>query len=186
MWAEQTDSPHARAYAADVAVRAHAADNRFDKCRETLDREHAALAAIQPDAPVSSWWYFYDESFYWRTEAECALKLGQPEAAMDAATKSLRLVDPANLHNYTFRLLLRAEACTQQSAIPEATNIVGDVIQLTAVSPSKRIVERVDQVRSSLTPWEQTQPVRELDERLAAYRRAPGNGSGNTNRTYSR
>jgi hypothetical protein len=186
MWAKQTASSHARAYAADVAVRAYVADGRLGKCREALDREHAALAAVLPSEPISSWWYFYDESFYWRTAAECALKLGQPEVAMQATTKSLHLVDPANLHNYTFRLLMRADALIRQAAIPEATTILGDVTQLTAISPSKRITERVNQVRRSLVPWEQSPPVRELDDRLAAYRRASANGSGNTNRTYSR
>jgi hypothetical protein len=37
MWAQQTDSPHARAYAADVAVRAYVANNQPDKYREALD-----------------------------------------------------------------------------------------------------------------------------------------------------
>jgi len=78
MWAQQTDSPHARAYAADVAVRAYVANNQPDKCREALDYEHEALRAIDPTRPMSSWWYFYDESFYWGTKSECSLKLRGP------------------------------------------------------------------------------------------------------------
>ncbi|MFZ0120324.1 MAG: hypothetical protein WAL99_12940 [Pseudonocardiaceae bacterium] len=186
VWAEQTHSPLARAYAADVAVRAYVADNQPDKCRETLDREYAALQAVRADEPSASWWYFYDESFYWRTEGECALKLGRPDAAMNALDKSLTLVDPANLHNYTFRLLFRAEACIQQAEVTEASSIVGDVARLTAGSTAQRIAQRIQDVRGLLTPWERTKPVRELDARLAAYRSAVGSGSGNTKRTYSR
>lgn len=186
VWAEQAHAPLARAYAADVAVRAYVADNQPDKCREILDREYAALQAAKADEPRASWWYFYDESFYWRTEGECALKLQRPEAAMNALDKSLTLVDPANLHNYTFRLLFRAEARIQQAEITEASSIVADVARLTAGSASQRISQRITDLRALLSPWERTKPVRELDSHLAAYRSAGGSGSGNTKRTYSR
>lgn len=103
---------------------------------------------------------------------------------MDALDKSLTLVDPANLHNYTFRLLFRAEARTQQTEITEASSIVADVARLTAGSASQRIAQRITDVRTLLAPWERTRPVRELDAQLAAYR--PAVGSGITKRTYSR
>ncbi|MGH3775886.1 MAG: hypothetical protein ACRDRR_09135 [Pseudonocardiaceae bacterium] len=184
VWADQAHSSLARAYAADVAVRAYVADNQPDKCRETLDQEYAALQAAREDEPRAAWWYFYDESFYWRTEGECALKLQRPDAAMTALDKSLTLVDPANLHNYTFRLLFRAEARIQQTEITEASSIVGDVARLTAGSASQRIGQRIEDLRGLLTPWERTKPVCELDNQLAAYR--PAVGSDNTKRTYSR
>lgn len=186
VWAEQAHSPLAEAYAADVAVRAYVADNRPDKCRELLDREYAAQQTARTDKPTAAWWYFYDESFYWRTEGECALKLRRPDAAITAFDKSLTLVDPANLHNYTFRLLFRAEARIQQSAVAEASSIVGDVARLTAGSASQRITQRITDVRALMKPWERTKPVRELDERLAAYRPAGGSGNGTMKRTYSR
>jgi hypothetical protein len=185
VWAEQTSSSTARAYAADVAVRAYAADRQPEKCRTTLDREYAALTTPSHDQPTAAWWYFYDEAFYWRNEAECALKQRQPAVALEALDKSLTLSDPSNLHNYTFRLLLRAEARIQQDEIPEASTIIGDVAHLTAVSPSQRITDRVDDLRTQLVPWERTKPVRELDDLLKTYR-SGDSGSGNTKRTYSR
>ncbi|HEY6424509.1 MAG TPA: hypothetical protein VIY28_14925 [Pseudonocardiaceae bacterium] len=186
VWADQAHSPLARAYAADVAVRAYVADNQPDKYRETLDREYTALQAVGVDEPRAAWWYFYDESFYWRTESECALKLQRPDAAMQAIDKSLMLVDPANLHNYSFRLLFRAQARIQQSAVADASSIVGDVARLTAGNASQRITQRITDVRALLQPWERTKPVRELDEQLAAYRPVVGSGNGTMKRTYSR
>jgi hypothetical protein len=106
--AERSGNPHARANAADVAVRAYIADNQPDQSRAALDLEYAALKAVRPDAPASRLWYFYDESVYWRTEAEHALKLKQPEKALEAVDKSLTLVDPGYLHGRVFRLLFRA------------------------------------------------------------------------------
>jgi hypothetical protein len=70
----------------------------------------------------------------------------------------------------TFRLLFQAEARIQQSEITEASNIVADVARLTPDNTSQRIAKRITEVRGLLTPWERTKPVRELDERLAAYR----------------
>jgi len=173
-WAAQTHSPLARAYAAEVAVKAYAADNQPDKFREKLDEEYAALQAVHPDEPHSPWWYFYDESCYWRTVGECGLKLQQPEAAMSALDKSLALVDPVHVHNNAFRQLFRAEARIQQAEIAEATSLIGNVAQHTAVGRSRRIVERINSLRGSLGPWERTNPVCELDERLAAYRTGGG------------
>lgn len=105
---------------------------------------------------------------------------------MNALDKSLTLVDPANLHNYTFRLLFRAEARIQQSEVTEASSIVGDVARLTAGSASQRIAQRIASLRGLLVPWERTKPVRELDNQLAIYRPVVGSGSGNTKRTYLR
>ncbi len=185
VWADQAHSPLARAYAGDVAVRAYVADNQPDKCREALDQEYAALAAARTDEPTAAWWYFYDESFYWATEGHCALKLRRPDAAMTAFDKSLALVvDPANLHNNTFRSLYRAEARIQQAEVNEASSIVADVARRTAGNSSQRIAQRITEVRGLLTPWERTRPVRDLDEQLALYR--PAVGSGSTKRTYSR
>ncbi|MGI9001069.1 MAG: hypothetical protein ACR2GH_05325 [Pseudonocardia sp.] len=185
VWAEQAHSPLARAYAADVAVRAYVADNQPDKYRETLDREYAALHATRADEPTAAWWYFYNESFYWSTESKCALKLGRPDSAIDALDKSLPLTDPTNVHDYTFRLLFRAEARIQQAEITEASRLVADVTRLTAGSSSQLIVQRITGIRGLLAPWERAQPVRELDEQLVSYCSTTGSGNGSTKRTYS-
>jgi hypothetical protein len=181
-WAEQASSL-ARAYAADKAVRAYAADSQPDKCQAKLDEEYAALKSANKDEPHASWWYFYSESYYWSTASRCALKLHQPEAALQAMDQSLTMGDPANLRDRIFRMLFRAEVRIEQEEIQEASSIVSNVTRLTAVNASQLIVKRVSEIRGLLTPWERTKPVRELDERLVAYR--PGNGNGSTKRTYS-
>jgi tetratricopeptide (TPR) repeat protein len=176
-WATHTNSPLARAYAADVTVKAYAADNQPDRFREKLDEEYTALQAAQPDEPRAPWWYFYDESFYWSTVGYCELIIQQPEAALNVLDRSLALVDPVHVHNNAFWQLFRAEARIQQAEIVEATSIIWNVNQLTAVGRSQRITERIIRLRSLLVPWERTKPVRELDERLATHRPDQDNGS---------
>jgi hypothetical protein len=183
IWAGQADSPHARAYAADVAVRAYAANHEADKYREALDLEHEALRAIDPARPMASWWYFYDESFYWGTKSECSLQLRQSDTAWDAAEKSLSLVDATHLHNYALTLTFQGEARIQQGDVAEASRIVGDVAQLTAANSSQRIDDRISTLRSLLDRFGRTKAVRELDERLALYRGSTSSRSGRTNKS---
>ncbi|HEV2089329.1 MAG TPA: hypothetical protein VGR21_13555 [Cryptosporangiaceae bacterium] len=173
-WAERAGSDPARAYAADVAVRALVADNQRAAAREALDDEHRAVMAITADAPAGSWWYFYDESFYWRTECEYALRFGNAEAAHDAISKSFALADDTNVHNHAFRLLFRSEAFIGEGEIGEACRVIGDVAGLAAVNSTRRIGQRIDNLRGGLVRWEHTKPVRQLDEQLAAYSVASG------------
>jgi hypothetical protein len=177
VWAEQTESPKARAYAADVTAQAYAADGQRDKGRAVLDHERAIITTIGDAPPESSWWYFYDEAFYWSNETEFALKFKEPDAAIAAVDRSLTLVDPTNLHARTVNSLYRAEALIQKEAVPEACTIIGEVAGLGPVSASARAGQRIDGLRAQVTPWQRTKPVRELDEILTAYRRsAKGNG----------
>jgi len=175
-WAVQTPSAKARAYAADVAARAYAADRQASRCQAALEDEHAALAiATEDDTPVSSWWYFHDESFYYGTKSECDLQLGTPEAAWRAAEQSLKLVDPANLHNYAHTMVMQADARIRQSDIGQACRTIGDIAKLTAVNRSGRMTQRIRRLRQALEPWERTRNVRTLDEQLAHYGVPSGN-----------
>jgi hypothetical protein len=170
-WAEQIKSSKARAYAADVAVRAYLADNQRDKSRATLDHERAIITTIRNEPPAPSWWYFYDEAFYWSTETEFALRFGKSDAAIQTVNQSLALVDPTNLHSRTHYALGRAEVFIQKESIPEACAIIGEVAGGTPVSTSARVGQRIDRLRAKLTPWQRTKPIRELDELLAVYHR---------------
>ena len=177
-WAAQTDSPHALGYAADVASRAFAAAQQHDKAHRALEQEHAAVRDMAAGTPLASWWYFYDESFYWGTRAECALVLGTPEKALAAARTSLPMIDPANVHNYAHTLALQSQAHLQQGDIAEASAIVGDIAHISGVNRSPRITQRIADLRTALTPWQRSRSVRTLDDLLAHYR-LTGNSSTN-------
>ncbi|WP_405844600.1 helix-turn-helix domain-containing protein [Streptomyces sp. NBC_01518] len=177
-WASQTDSPHALGYAADVAARAFAAAQQHDKAHRALEQEHAAVRDMAASTPLASWWYFYDESFYWGTSAECALVLGTPEKALAAARTSLPMIDPTNVHNYAHTLALQSQAHLQQGDIAEASTIVGDIAHISGVNRSPRITQRIADLRTALTPWQRSRSVRTLDDLLAHYR-LTGNSSTN-------
>ncbi len=158
-----------RGYAADVAARAFAADCQADTCRKTLDTEQAAVAKITADAADPLWWYFYDESFFWATTSSCALRLRDPQTALETVSKSLATTDPTNVHNYAFTLLFQSEVFMQQSHLAEACQVIGEVVMLTAPNRSQRIGQHITELRTAMTPWQRSKPVRELDELLTAY-----------------
>ncbi len=170
--ASASGSPYAVAYATDVTARAYAAAGQVGRCQAALDREQEALATISDDTPRSPWWYFYDRSFYWGTESECALRLNMPVDASDAARRSLHLVTPLNLHNSALTLAFRAEALIKQREFDEACETLADSARLTTLNSSRRIARRVELLRRQLSAADDTPAVRELDEKLAEYRRA--------------
>ncbi len=170
--AKASGSPYALAYAADVMARAYAAAGRVGRCQGALDKERNALAMITDDTPRAPWWYFYDRSFYWGTESECALRLNMPVDACDAASRSLGLVTPFNLHNSALTLAFRAEALIKQREFDEACIALADSARLTTLNSSRRIARRVELLRRQLRVIDDTPAVRELDEKLDEYRRA--------------
>jgi hypothetical protein len=179
MWAHRTGSPKAEAYAFDIAARAFAADREADDCHEAIEAEGAALARWTPDANERSWWYVYDQSFYWGTKSNCALHLGDPDAALTAADESITLIDPTDVHDLAFTTLFRAEAHIQKSNVAEAAKAIGEAAVLASMNTSQRIGQRITSLRTALTSHQRSKPVRELDEILATYRRS-ASGSGRT------
>jgi tetratricopeptide (TPR) repeat protein len=147
-WAAQAANPRAEAYAADIAARAFAADQEAGRCRTALETEQTALAALENGEGGLPLWYFYDESFYWATTSECALWLRDTDRALEAAATSLRLIDPSNLHNYAFTMLIRAEALLQKGEAEESSEIIGNVGTLVRANTTRRIGQKIVDLRS--------------------------------------
>lgn len=105
--------------------------------------------------------------------SDSALRLGDPDRALDTSSKSLAIADLADVHNYSFKMLFRAGAFVQKGEIAEASRVMGEVVARTATYTLARIDQRVTELRSALSPWQGSKPVRELDEVLATYRRSP-------------
>jgi transcriptional regulator with XRE-family HTH domain len=170
--ARASGSPYAGAYAADVTARAYALAGQTARCQAALDREQTALGEIGDQTPRAPWWYFYDRSFYWGTESECALRLGMPVDASDAAGRSLGQLGPLNLHATALTLAFRAEALIRQGEIAEACETLADSARLTTLNSSRRILRRIEVLREQLSGVDKTAAVCDLDEKLAEYRRA--------------
>ncbi|WNI14699.1 hypothetical protein [Actinacidiphila sp. ITFR-21] len=169
-WATQSDSHMARAYSADVAARAFAAAGDITKARAALDAERTAAEEVFGSSePLASWWYFYDESYYWATRSEVSLKLNDPSDALHASATALPMLDLTNVRDYTHTLTYQAKAHVLQGDVHEASQIIGDAARITAVNRSPRLEQTIRDVRTSLSPWQRTRSVRRLDEALRDY-----------------
>ncbi len=164
------DTPHSRAYAADVAVKAYAAAGQRERARRALHDEREAVAAIATTPPASPWWYFYDEAFSLQTGALLALRFQEPAQAHQAVNDSLARIDSTNLHNLAFNLLYRAEAYLQEGEPQASSQALSDVAALACTPASRRIQQRMWDLRRALDDWRDRDYVRVLDEQLRELR----------------
>jgi hypothetical protein len=95
-----------------------------------------------------------------------------PVEASDAARRALDLLGPLNCHNSALTLALRAEGLIRQNEITQACETLADSARLTTLNSSRRISARIVALRRELDFAEDTAAVRELDEKLAEYRKA--------------
>jgi hypothetical protein len=94
------------------------------------------------------------------------LLLGQPRAAQAALGDVLALRDPADVKGRSLARLDLAQAYVQDRAIDEACAAVADSLAIRQENRVGPILRRAREVRASLEPWRDEQPVKELDEQL--------------------
>jgi tetratricopeptide (TPR) repeat protein len=94
------------------------------------------------------------------------LLLGQPKAAQAALADVLTLRDPADVKGRSLARLDLAQAYVQDRAIQEACAAVADALAIRHENRVGPIRRRAREVRASLEPWRDEEPVRDLDEQL--------------------
>ncbi|MGH3686631.1 MAG: hypothetical protein ACRDSM_16600 [Pseudonocardiaceae bacterium] len=165
-WADCTDDVRLRAYTADVAARAYAADGQRDACVNALDTAHTVLTTTDDHAPSYT---VYDEAIHISIRGGCHLELGEADRAVSYAQQSLELIDRSRTREIAMTIVDLAEVYVQCNEIEEAARLLGDAGDIAAGHSSVRLIERLEQARAAMQPWQHTAAVRALDERLAAY-----------------
>jgi hypothetical protein len=167
LWAHRTDDILLRAFAADMAARAYAADGQRDACLTALDTAHTTLTAADDHAPsiVSP----YDEVLHISFRGSCHLKLHEGHPAAEYCQQSLSSLDQSLVRETAFVTVNLGMAHAQCKEADEAARLLGDASDIAARNSSARLTERLHQARAMLQPWEHTAAVRQLDDRLASY-----------------
>jgi tetratricopeptide (TPR) repeat protein len=165
-WANRTDDLRLRAYTADVAARAYAADGQRDACLTALDTAHTALTTVDDQTPSYS---TYDEAIHISIRGGCHLELGEADRAVSYAQQSLETLDRSLSRDVAMTIIDLGEAYAQCTEIDEAARLLGDAGDIAAGHSSVRLIGRLQQARASMQPWQHTVAVRALDDRLAAY-----------------
>ncbi len=164
--AERIGDLRLRAYTADVAARAYAADGQRDACLRALDTAHAVLTKVDDQAPSYS---TYQEADYISIRGGCHLTLGETDRAISYRQQALKVMDRSFSRDLAMATVGLSEAYVQCKEIDEAARLLGDAADIAVCNSSARLIERLEQAHASMQPWQHTTAVRTLDERLAAY-----------------
>jgi tetratricopeptide (TPR) repeat protein len=196
-WADRTEDTRLRAYTADVAARAYAADGQRDACLTALDTAHTVLTMADDQTPsyrglfsgldrrliVAAQQVFskidnaalnkphstYDEAIHISIRGGCHLELGDADRAVSYAQQSLETLDRSFARDVAMTIVDLGEAYVQCTEIDEAARLFGDAGDIAASHSSARLIGRSEQARADLQPWQHTTAVRTLDDRLASY-----------------
>jgi tetratricopeptide (TPR) repeat protein len=165
-WADRADDIRLRAYTADVAARAYAADGQRDPCVNALDTAHTVLTTADDHTPSYT---VYNEAIHISIRGGCHLELGEADRAVSYAQQSLELLDRSRAREVAMTIVDLAEVYVQCNEIDEAARLLGDAGDIVAGHSSVRLIGRLEQARAGMQPWQHTAAVRTLDDRLAAY-----------------
>ncbi len=168
-WARRTDDLCLRANAADLAARAYAMDDQHRACMRELEAARSELSASAEQGQSSRLLHFLNEGLIACTESGCLLRLGDRRRATMAARQALVLIDSPFVRNRAMATIHLGVAHLRDGSIDEAAKVIGDAAFLATRNRSVRLGDRLRAARVEMRPWQGTQAVIELDERLATY-----------------
>lgn len=163
--ATQTDDPLLRVCAAERAGTAYGVDGQYKSCLTEFDKAHEGmLSAI--DAPPDSPAYYYHEGLLASHQSECLLLLEKPKEAAVSASTGLTVFNKSYVDGYALCTLHLGNGYLQADEIDEAARVIGSAASLAAQNRQARLVKELRTSRARMQPWQNTQAIRELDERL--------------------
>jgi hypothetical protein len=158
-------SPSRLAWLAALEARAHAGLGDAAASLAALNRADRAIERAEPEGGRFAN-DFLDRPRLAGFRGTSHLLLGQPKPAQAALADVLALRDPADVKGRSLARLDLAQAHVQDRAIEEACAAVAAALAIRREDRVGPILRRARQVRASLEPWRDDQPVKELDEQL--------------------
>ncbi|MFI6451557.1 hypothetical protein ACIBF6_08370 [Streptosporangium amethystogenes] len=178
-WAQRGGSPILAAYANDVGARAYAGVLRrengrnrakdYARCRTALSAARSGLNASTEDDPGRSLVYFFSPAMLTLTRAMCHVDLREPDQAIACAREAMASIGSAFPRNLAFGHLYLSRAFAQKREIGQACTELAQAARLSGRNRSPRLVTVTTDARQALSPWDRTDPVVRLDERLRGY-----------------
>lgn len=176
VWGQRANSKLLVSYACDVGARAYSAvlrrsaknDRHKDhaRCMTSLDQALRELGDADTGDVAAQLLYFYGGGQFLSTKTKCLLDMGDAQAAVEMASRSLAQIDPSFVRNMAFSRLDLARGHLRLRAIDEACEQIGEAARLTCRNTSPRLARSVIEVREMLSPWARTRQVADLDEKL--------------------
>jgi tetratricopeptide (TPR) repeat protein len=164
--AGKTDDVLLQVCAAERAGTAYAVDGQYESFVAEFDRAHNYLASAG-DVPSESPAYYYHEGLLASHRSECLLLLKKPDEAAASAHTGLTVFNKSYIDGYALCTLHLGSSYLQAGEVEEAAQVIGSAASLAAQNRQARLVKELHIARGRMQPWEDTQAVKALDERLA-------------------
>jgi hypothetical protein len=146
---------------------AYAVDGQHKDSIAEFDRALAGLALPAEQKSFESPVYWLHEGWVLSYQSDCLLRQGKPAEAAAVAERGLQPFDTSFVSDMAFCTLCLGTARLQSGEVEEAARVIGDGALLTTQIRSVRLRKEVQTARGRMQPWEDTQAVKALDERLA-------------------
>jgi len=166
-WAQRTDDLLLRAWAAATVARAYARDGQQSACLAELDTARAGIAAATGQPSVVAG--VFDEGLHASIRGECLLQLHRPADAVQATERSLATLDRTYVRNVALTTVDLGSARLKCGDVDHAAATLEQAADLAVQNRSARLAGEIHTVRARMQPWQDSQAVTQLDERLRAY-----------------
>lgn len=166
--ADKTDDRLLRVCAAERAGTAYAIDGQYKPCMAEFEKAQDGFASagdIPPESPA----YYYHKGLLASHQSECLLRLEKPQEAATAASVGLTVFNKSYVDGYALCTLHLGSANLQAGDIDEAARLIGNAASLAAQNRQARLMKGLRAARARMHPWQSTQAVKELDERLVGF-----------------
>lgn len=165
--AAQTDDQLLRVCAAERAGTAYAVDGQYKPFAAEFDKAQDYLISTEDALPESPA-YYYHEGLLASHRSECLLLLENPNEAAASARAGLAVFNKSYVDGYALCTLRLGSSYLQVGEVEEAAQVIGSAVTLAARNRQARLVKELHAARARMQPWQDTQAVKALDERLVA------------------
>ena len=168
-WAAKTENLSVRIFVSDRAALACSAAGDYGQCMRELDNANIAIASLDTRPPSALYHHEDTVAMHTAKRGECLLRLGRTSDAINVINESLALYDPSSVRGIALAKLSLGKALIHSTDIDEAAKVVATVADLTTQNRSARLIKELRTTREAMRPWQETRPVKQLDDHLAGY-----------------
>jgi len=153
------------AWLASIEAEAHAHLDDERACIQLLGYAERVLERVGSDGNVHEVNFNYSRFLGYK--GTCHLRLEKSSDALTALKESTSLIDASSVRQRSIIIVDSAEAYRQMGEIEEASKHAIQALELTDLTKSDLVLQRLLKVRADMQPWETTKYVKDFDAQMA-------------------
>jgi hypothetical protein len=169
VWARRAGNSRLTAFVLTIGARSQARLGERKRCLEMLELARRELARHSPGEPDPIWLEVFDEAALRGHSGSCLLDLGQPRRAITPLLDQDAAAPRTFLRNRVIWLLDRATAHLELAEVDEAADAVGEALDVSTGTASRRTVGRFHVIDGKFRAWADKPEVADIRERLRIF-----------------